>query len=118
MLIEFFDGQYTHYDAELVFKFAAKTVFYDADKRWKGTPEWAIVGENNRPFIEQGDSGCLIYDVKGKWIGMGHSGGPTLLPRYKKDLVDFMNRGVKERLKHNKNLWAYLGDFGLRNFDP
>lgn len=50
-------------------------LFPPTDKQWKGTPEWVVVGEKNRPFMDQGDSGCFIYDVKGKWIGMGHSGG-------------------------------------------
>ncbi len=40
------------------------------------------------------------------------------IPRLKTDLLDDMSLGVKEWLNHNKDLWAYLGDRGLRNINP
>ena len=36
----------------------------------------------------------------------------TLLPLYKKDLLDDMNRGINDWLDQNKDSLAYLGDFG------
>ncbi|KAI9746896.1 MAG: hypothetical protein M1835_002333 [Candelina submexicana] len=42
----------------------------------------------------------------------------TPMPRLKADLLEDIPSGANHWLDHNKDLWAYLGDVGLRNLNP